>query len=103
MIFTGTSQAIRFVTVCFGLAFVVGCAASRPTLHESFGASFCDATQAQAANPRASENLTPVVQMNGPAAKQSMDAYVKSFEPNAEHKSNSEKMYTGLGAAGGGE
>lgn len=102
MLSTPKTHAVPFLLVCLGVAIATGCTVSHPTLHESFGASVSGASQLQTAHPRASENLTPVAQMNGPAAKQSMDKYVKTFEPNAEQKSNAAQMFVGLGAAGGG-
>lgn len=95
--------ALVLLTVGVGSLIIGGCRQVRPTLHESFGASVASAWQAQAANPRASENLSPVAQMNGRAANQAVETYAKSFEPEAKHDVNASTMFVGLGAAGGTE
>ncbi len=97
-------RALLLFTACVASSAVIGgCGTVTPTLHESFGASVAGAWQAQTANPRASENLSPVAQMNGRAANQTVETYAKSFEPEAKNEVNASTMFVGLGAAGGTE
>jgi len=101
MRFTQNTEELPLFMVGVMLALIGGCAPSQATLHESFGASVTSAQRAQNANPRAGENLSPVAQMNGRAAEQVVDAYAKSFSPEAAPKVDANAMFVGFGAAGG--
>lgn len=100
MRFTGQT---RILLVLAAFTAFPGCTPSQPTLHETFGASVKSAQLAQTINPRASENLTPVAQMDRRAAEQVLNKYAKSFEPDAKNESRASTMFVGLGAAGGSE
>jgi len=58
------------VMISFALA---GC--GHDTLEKNWGSAFDSARQNQIASPDASQNLEPVVGLDGPAAKKAMDDY----------------------------
>ena len=61
------------ITFSITLLFITGCAQS--TLNTNWGSSFEEARVNQIANPGASENLDPVVGLDGHLAEGNMESY----------------------------
>ena len=61
------------IAFCVTLLFITGCTQS--TLNTNWGSSFEESKANQIANPGASENLDPVVGLNGQMAERTMESY----------------------------
>ena len=75
----------KFIIIAAALYQLTGCAPVAPTVDANFGKSVTALRAYQTLNPQASEN-TANPDMDGRAAKETVDRYYKSFTAPVQHQ-----------------